>query len=337
MLRILSALLILTSCSMGTIESGGTKPYVYDVASDYDSKELQYLSDKIVMTSFREPPVAKLDELFRTGQQPLKRIGIVVFESEIQPTRGGLAGNDLVYMSEAGKQIMTENFLRIWEQSLKLIAPQINFVSAAEIRKSRAFHEYGLAENDYINSRRSILAPDDIFFLESGKKTTTVTTVNPRGMRDMSFMLVPAYELMGGPKWSEHNKQFLNDVSKELRLDALFVVSSQVSWTAAHTDKHSGDFIPEEIKVKLKSSILVPLHSYHKRLEKLKRQETPSVTVCYRAYEAELKVPALISVPEESKNFDTIEKEIISPMYKTYKDLTQMELIRIEHDLIKTW
>lgn len=337
MLRILSAVLILSSCSMGVIKSGGEKKYVYDVRSDYTSSELSELSEKVVTTSLRDPKVGKLDELFGKNQKPLKRVGIIIFESQIQPTLEGLARGNMIYLSEQGKQIMTENLLRIWEESQKVLFPEVEYLPTFKIKKSVSFHKYGLPEDDYVKSRRSTLSHDDIFYIESGKKTTSTTTVNPRGMRDVSFMLVPAYELMGGPKWSEHNKSFLNDVAKELKLDAAIVVMSEISWTAAHKDKFKNDFVPEEATIKIKTSTLVSQSSYNERVKTLKKSDIPDVTLCYRTYESEIKVPVFISVPEEIKNFDTIENNLLSPVMKTYKDLSQMTLIRLNEDLKKTW
>jgi hypothetical protein len=337
MLRILSLLLVLSACSMGAIKTGGEEAYLYDAKKEYTSSELQELSNKVVITSKRDPQVGKLDDLFGKGQKPLKRIGIVIFESEIQPTRGGLSGDDLVYLSEQGKQLVTEKLLSVWEQNIKLMNPEVDYVSLNKIKKSKVYQRFGLAENDYIKTNRESIDPDDIFYLESKRKTTSTTLLNPRGTRDMSFALVPAYELMGGPKWSEHNKHFINDVSKDLNLDALIIVMSQISWTSAHTDKFSGDFIPEGMTLKVKASTLVPLHSYHSRLKTLKTNATPGVTLCYRTYESEIKIPAVITVNEEEKKFSTIETNIINPMFKTYNHMTSMTWTQIIDDLKKTW
>jgi hypothetical protein len=337
MLRILVILLVLASCSMGAVKTGGDKGYVYEAARNYTSPELSELSVKMIETSKRDPHVGTLDALFSNKQKPLKRIGIVIFETEVQPTRGGLAGSDAVYLSEQGKQLVTEKFLTIWEQSIKMMSPELDYVTTSRVKKSPPFHKYGLDTEDYVNAKRTSLAPDDIFFMESGKKTTTVTTLNARGMRDMSFVLVPAYDMMAGPKWSEHNKHFLNDVAKDLKLDALLIIKSEAFWTAAHQEKNSGEHIPEELVVKVKASTLVPLSDYHARLEKLNIKETPGLTLCYRAYESEVKTPVVISVSEENKNFETIEAQLVGPMFKTYKDLAQMTLIRVTEDMKKTW
>jgi hypothetical protein len=337
MLRLILCSLIFSSCSLGVIKSGGDHKYLYDPTVNYSSDELAELSSKVVTASQKDPQSGKLSSLFGIGQKPIKRIGIVVFETEIQPTRDGLSKYDKIYLSSAGKQIITDNFLRLWEQSIKILGPELDFVSTAKIKKSKFFHQYGSEVEDVIQSKRSILAPDDIFFLGNGKNTTTATVMSPRGMRDLSLLLVPAYELMGGPKWSEHQKQFINDVSKELHLDAVIIVMSSVSWTAAHIDKHSGENIGEEIRVKLQSSILLPFTNYHERLTNLKIKDQPNTTLCFRSYESELRVPFTITLPTELETFDTIESELLNPMFKTYKDLAQMTIMNQIVDLKKTW
>lgn len=322
---------------MGTIKSGGDEAFSYDAKASYSSSDLEELSPKIVSTLKREPPVGKLRELFNKTQKPLKRIGIIIFESEIQPTRSGLSGKNEIYLSEQGKQILTENFLSIWEQSFQVLGKEIDFVKMSKIKTAPSFSKYGSSQNDFVKTKRSTVAPDDIFFLESGKKTTTSTVINPRGMRDMSFVLVPAYDLMGGPKWSEHNKHFLNDVAKELNLDAVIILMSQVSWTAAHTDKHSGENFEESLNLKLLSSILIPLHAYHERLNKLNVSDLPGVNLCFRSYEAQLKIPVKITFPAEEKNFTSIENELLLPLFKSYKDLAQMTVLEITQDMKASW
>lgn len=322
---------------MGTKSSGGGNRYFYDAKKEYTIEELSALSPEIVETSKRDPVVGTLDQLFSKEQKPIKRVGILIFETEIQPTRGGLADANEVFLSEQGKQLVTEKFLKIWEETIQMLHPDFNYVPVSVIKKSQAFSKYGLAQEDYIKTKHSILAPDDIFFLEPGKKTTTTTVVNPRGMRDMSFVLVPAYDLMAGPKWSEHNKHFINEVTKELKLDAVIIVKSEASWTKAHTEKHSGENVPEALTLRMKVSTLIPLHDYHARLEKLKMPERPGVTLCYRAYETKLSIPVTLSLTPEEKNFSTIEREIITPMFKTYKDMSVMTGHEIVQDVQKTW
>ncbi len=336
MIRSLLLMLLLVSCATGVITRGGKKSYVYDGERVYDLSELRDLAPQIVRSSFRDPPVGTLAELFAPPRPALKRLGMAMFETRIQPTYDGLAGDDAVYLTAAGKQLLTENFLTIWEESLRSLAPELDLVPTESLRRTRSYSIYGTQQEDFILTPRSVLAPDDIFFLEKGRKTTNTVTLNPRESRDLSFLLVPGYELMAGPKWSEHNKHFLNDLSKEAQLDAVIVALSDVSWTRAHTDKHSGEVYPEELKLRLRVSVLVPLYSYHARLVQTGKRETPNVTLCYRSYEAEVRLPLDLSVEESQKNFATIEGRLLGRMFKSYKDLTQLTILRIQSDLQKT-
>lgn len=336
MLRLLIGLAFLTSCSIGVVKTGGEGVYTYDTSHEYSSDELKVLAPEVVVTSRRDPPVGKLDELFGKGQRPLNRFAILVFETQIQPTRGGLASEDRVFLSEQGKQLMTERLLKVWEESITTLAPDLDYVPTAKVKKSPVFHQFGMAEDDYVKARRLALDPDDIFFLPKGAKTTTLATLNPRGMRDMSLAFVPATELMGGPKWSEQHKQFVNEVMKEMKLDAVLIVMSEISWTTARIDKHSGEPVPEEIKLKISTSTLTSLSDYRERAGKIGFRDVPSINVCYSAYVGELSVPARINVPESEQGFEVIEKEVLTPVLRTYKDLTVMTIDRLTQDLRKT-
>ncbi len=336
MIRSLFLLLFLVSCASGVTTRGGKKSYVYDGEREYDSSALRDLAPKIVSSTFRDPPVGTLAELFSPPRPGIKRLGIGIFETRIQPTYEGLAGDDAVYLTPAGKQLLTENFLTIWEESLHSLAPELDLVPTESLRRFPSYGTYGMRQEDFVLTSRSVLAPDDIFFLEKGRKTTTAVTLNPRESRDLSFLLVPGYELMAGPKWSEHNKHFLNDLSKEAKLDAVIVALSDVSWTRAHTDKHSGEVYPEELKLRIRASVLVPLHAYHTRLGLVGKKETPNVTLCYRSYEAKLRLPIDLSADESQKTFQTIEDRLLRRMFKSYKDLAQLTILRIQSDLDKT-
>lgn len=335
--KIIFSLIFLSACSLGVVSSGGNKTYSYRPQEDYSLERLKSMSTDHVLTMRRDPHEAPLSKLFSPGLHPLKRVGIVIFETEIQPTRDGLTGKNLIYLSDAGKQILTENFLKIWEESFGLLSSGIDFVPVRKIKQTPSFLLHGSSEDDFIKSNRSLIAPDDVFYLESGRNNTSVALMNPRGMRDLSLILIPASELMGGPKWSEHGKHFINDVAKELNLDAVLSIISYVSWTSAHTDKHSGEFIPEEMKINIRASTLIPLSQYHKRLKKLNDKRNPSVTVCLGKYESDVRLPINISPEDVKKNFDTISTELLTPMMKTYKDFSQMMISRIEEDLKKTW
>lgn len=338
MLRLIFLPLLLASCSLGVVKTGGDRAYIYDVNSEYTSDELQHLAPEVVATSERDPQLGKHVDLFSKKMPPLKRVGVMIFETVIQPTRSGLSDHNKVYLKESGKQLLTEDFLSIWEESFPILGQGVDFIRSGKIKASVAFKNNGGDVEDYILSKRNSIAPDDIFYLAAGKNTPMVTTLNPRGMKDFSMALVPAGELMMGPKFSEHQKHAVNELAKELNLDAVFLIFSEVSWSAAHTDKHSGEFIPEEILMKIKASTLVPFGQYHARLEKLEvKGEYPKTTVAFKTYDASLEIPVLLSVGPDQENFATIETELLNPMMKAYKDLSQMVMSRMVSDLKGTY
>ena len=337
MFRFLIGLFLLSSCSLGVKKSGGESPYVYDVFSQYSLDDLKYLSPHLVTTLSRDPQQGKLEDLFSKNQAPIKRVGILVFESMLQPTISGLSNENKIFLSEQGKQLLTERLLSIWEESFPLLGHGVEYVKVSKIKKSHAFKTDGSEVEDYVKTKRQSLASDDIFFLPPGKKTTMATVLNPRGMRDLSLAFVPASDLMAGPKFSEHAKHTLNEVAKELNLDAMIVVMNKINWTASHIDKHSGEIIPEEVVIKIDASVLIPLSRYHSRMNKLGlKRDLPNTTIAYRTYESLLKIPVLISVPDDLQKFEYIENELLTPMLKTYNDLSQMVELRIIDDLKKT-
>lgn len=333
MSRFLLGLLLISSCGFGVVKKGGDKAYTYNPLQTYKTEELKTLAPEVVETSTRNPQQGELKDLFSSKQPGIKRVGIMVFESSIQPTRSGLAGDDHIYLSAQGKQLLTERLLSIWEQSFNVLNPDVEYVKVSQIKKAKTFKLDGSDVTDEILGKRTALNPDDIFYLPKGKTTTSSTILNPRGMRDFSLALVPATELMSGPKFSEHAKHSVNDLARELNLDAVIIVMSDLHWTSAHTDKHSGEVFPEQAVVGIKSSILVPLSKYHERLKNLgEKRIFPSTTIAFRTYEAVVKTPVVITVPDEKKNFEYIEAELIKPMLKTYNDLAQMVELQMAQD-----
>lgn len=340
MLRFLALFLLgtflFTSCSLNTKKSGGQHRYRYEPNFEYSLEDLHELAPGVVVMEKRDPRVGKLDKLFAKEMPDIKRIGIVVFETEVQGTRSGLSENDKIYPTEQGKQLITEKFLNLWEEGMPLVAPDLEYIPTADVKKSKAINQYGLSVPDYIKTDRKKIEQDDIQWLGPGKTTPLFTIMNPREMRDLSFMLVPASELMSGPKWSEHNRIFLNDICKELNLDAVFVLMSEVSWTAAKKDKFTNENIPEEMTIQIKGTTLIPANKYHERLNLLKEREQQVINVAYRYHEGELRLPVTISIPEEEKNFEQIEKRLLDPMFKAYRDLSFMMIDRMAGEIRKT-
>jgi hypothetical protein len=331
MSKLLIVFLFLSACSSGIITQGGEGRFLFDPERDYSVDELKAISSQVVMTSRRNPPDLTYDEYFKSKPH-IKKLGIVVFESQIQPTRGGLAGEDKVYLSESGKQLMTEKFLTIWEDSLTAFFSQDDYYPVSKILAFKKLNEFGSSVPDYLYSSRVKFDSTDIFFKKKGSKTTLVTTLSPRGFRDLSLLLVPASELMGGPKWSEHQKHFVNEVSREFGLDAVLVIFSQVSWTSQRIDKHSGEDIGDDLHLNLSASLLSPLSQYRARAEELGVKNPSSVSVCLGSYSVSIKKPLNLEFSKKSQ-FKQIESQLLNPLFKNYRDLVFMMVDKISQDM----
>lgn len=337
-ISLLVFLLALVSCSYKVKESGGKALYAYDPLVSYSSENLARRAPDYVKTSMRDPSIGKLDELFAPGLPDIKKIGIISFEALIQPTYGGVSDQDSIYLSAAGKQLMAENLLRIWEQTLGVLGKEITYIKSKKINRSKTSPYYGLDVNDYVLVKREKIMPDDIFYLPKGKNTTYTALVNPRGGRDLSMLLVPANQIMGGPKFTETQKHYVNELCKELKLDAVLVVYSSLEWTTKGVDKTKNIDISEEMRLKLSTSLILPFSNYHKRLDLINnKDQRPQHNITYRSYDVDVRLPIKIVVPEEEKSFDTIDRNLLMPMMDVYSQLTQMIVSSLHSDVKKTF
>ena len=121
MLRLIILGVVVTSCSMGVTKKGGNDPYVYLPSEEYTEGMLKELAPKVVTTLKRDPKSGSFKDLFSNKQSPIKRVGVVIFESMIQNSLTGLATEDRVYLSDQGKQLLTEKLLSVWEQSFPIV------------------------------------------------------------------------------------------------------------------------------------------------------------------------------------------------------------------------
>jgi hypothetical protein len=323
MLRYILPFLILTSCSLNKVD-GGEKSYVYK-SQDYDLAVLKDMAPDLIRTSRRDPPEAPLKKLFSKKMPDLNRIGIIVFESKIQETRSGLSNSEgKFFPTAAGKQILTEKFLRIWEEAFPIIDPVASYVPVKNIIAAKSYSHYGQEPDDYVKSSLDEFQIQDFPYLPKGKKTTIDTVMSPRGMRDFSLLLVPAADLMGGAKWSEHQKLMVNDVAKELGLDALLIIMSQASWT--------GSFL----RTKIEGTIVIPASQYRDRLLTLKKSPVRGVTLSYRNYVGEIISPIQLQEATDEWDMDQLEQFLLTPLFRTYRDLSLMMMIQMKKDLDET-
>jgi len=322
-MKTLIIFLFLSSCAFFEKKSGGEHLYRYDAKKDYSAQELSSLTEDMVVKTVREPMIGGMD-LLQDKKFPIKKLGIIVFESEVQPTRGGLSDKNKVYLSSAGKQIVTENFLKIWEEKFG----ESLTVSTKTLSENSSYQSYGSAQEDFSHFKQSVLFEEDIFLLESGKKTSSDTVISPRWMRDYSLVYIPAYDLLKGPKWNEHQRHMIQEVCRDLDLDAVLVIKSDLDWKVEATDKRSGEHTSDLLKVKIGASVLIPYGKFHERLNSRGISEKPLVNTVFANYEIDYSTPISLS-----SDFVSIEESLLKPMMKIYGDLAQILMIKIKSDL----
>jgi hypothetical protein len=156
----------------------------------------------------------------------------------------------------------------------------------------------------------------------------------PANYQDVSILFIPATEMMIGPKPVEHQKHWVNDICKELDLDAVLLVSSEASWTQGGKDKRTQEVIPEDMEVAVGAAILYPLRSYNLAMKELNRKE-PSLpkSIPVASYTTKVTVPVTLTVPEAEQTFETIEKNVLAPFFGTYQALSALIIDRINTDL----
>lgn len=153
-------------CSHHEKITGGQRPYLYDVNNHYNLNDLKQLSPLIVQTKMRNPREGQIKDLFSRDQDDLRRIGFLVFETSLQPTPSGLAKDDLFYLSKNGQTKLTQQFLKIWEESFSLLGRGEVFLMTFKEMSN------GIPKNYPVKALTEELNDSDIFYLKKGKKVS---------------------------------------------------------------------------------------------------------------------------------------------------------------------
>lgn len=333
MLRVLF-LLILTSCTLGSSQFGGKKPYHYDPQYNYSSQELSKISRDIITSYQRDPRQASWEKVF-TKKYPIKKVSTFSFESVVQPTRAGIAGFDKVYLSPKGKQLLTEKLLTVWEEAFSTVnTPKMTYLPMQELFDDHDLHsKYGLGVKDYGGTFQEGLASDDIFFKERGKSLSSLALFEPSFARDISLLLVPGYQLFGGPRGNEFQKYYLAETIEKFHLDAVFAVMVEIDWQASRVDKVTKQSIHQKAIIKLK---VTPLLSYKEFAKRLKDQninvESNLPNLNWGAYESTIQIPVDLEKINKNSSLEDIDRILLRPIFKTYTDMCVMMSQRLYQD-----
>jgi hypothetical protein len=331
---LLFTLCLIIGCAIHVINEGGNESFSLQKMTKLDSEERLLYAQSVVSRLRRDPPLIRLKDFLEGYDDQLKKIGILVFETQLQATRSGLTNDRNVFLSEKGKQKLTIEFFHYWLNQLKLELPEKTFVGLKEIKKTESFSTSGSPQEDYVLKSRKDLNSNELFYLPSGKKVTPITTLNVPGMRDLSSLLVPATEFLATAKFSEHQKHWINDVSKELELDAVIVVRIDVDWTRGGVDKRTKEKINEEMKFNIESALLVPWNRYHKVGHRIKpKEDFPKVTISLGHYVVKANLPVVISVDEKEETFETVSKNILLPLKQGVENISQLLILKMASDL----
>lgn len=333
MLRILF-LLILTSCTLGSSKFGGKKPYQYDPQYHYTSQELFKISRATITSYQRDPRQASWEKVF-SKKYPIKKVSTFSFESIVQPTRAAIAGFDKVYLSPKGKQLLTEKLLTVWEEAFTTVnTPEMSYLPMLELFDDHKLHsKYGLGVKDYGGTFQEGLASDDIFFKQRGKSLSSLALFQPSFARDLSLLLVPGYQLFGGPRGNEFQKYYLAEIIEKFKLDAAFAVMVEIDWQASRIDKVTKQSIHQKAIIKLK---VTPLISYKEFAKRLKDQginaESDIPNLSWGSYESTIHVPVDLEKINKDSTVEDIDRVLLRPIFKTYTDMCVMMSQRLYQD-----
>jgi hypothetical protein len=329
----LAILTLIASCGMVRTDGGqaGFDPQAY-VALEPDQHALY--AQTVVKREERDPDYITLEKLRASEKGSIRRMGVVLFETQYQPSRSGLAIGRNVYLSDKGKQALAEETWSFWDRALRrATGTGVEWVKRTELEQSKAFRAAGAVQADYVMVKRYELGEGDIFWKSGGQEIPMTSLVLPRNQQDVSILFVPATEMMLGPKSVEHQKHWVNEICKELKLDAVLIVSSQASWQQGGKEKRTQEVIPEEMQVAIDASILYPWSTYISVARQLGERNALKKSVPLATYRVKTTIPISISVPEDQQTFETIQQNILTPFRASYQALTALMIERIAADL----
>lgn len=335
MLRILP-LFFVVSCTLGSHKFGGNKAYQYSPETTYSQQDLKELSDEVVTAFKKDPRQMSWDQVFKKSNGPIKSFSTLSFEGIIQPTRAGLSGPDKIYLSSKGKQVLTEKLLMIWEETFQTAKDKsFSYMKMRELFDDPKVHsKYGNEVTNHGGNYQKGLELDDIFYKVKGKTLSALALFSPSFGRDLSLLLVPGYQLFGGPRGNDYQKYYIEEVTREYKLDAVFTMLVEIDWQSTREDKITKQSIQQKAVIKIK---LTPILSYRNFSERLKKQGKeisqglPNLN--WGSYEAQLDIPIDLDKISMDSSLEEIDSFLLRPVLKSYADMCVMITDRLNDDL----
>ena len=330
-MKFLFSLLLVASCAHKVRQDGGSAKFDSQVFSSLSPAEIPAYAQTVVLREERDPDRLTLKEIKNAPEGQIKRAAILVFETEIQPSRSGLATDQNVYLSPRGKQILTEELLRHWEKELRRVSSKTTWIKRSELFKSKAYRSGGFTMDDLVLRRNDQLSEADAFWKIRGQAIPETSLVVPRNYQDVSMVFVPATQLMNGPKPSQHQHHWVNDVCRELNLDAVLLVYTGAEWRQEQIDKKTNEKLAEELKVKMNVSLVYPFSSYHAVGAKKMENGLPKLNIPVATYTVKATSPIKITGVEQ--NFKMAQTQVLTPYRQTVEALSTVVIERLATDL----
>ncbi len=222
-MKFLWCLMLLVSCAHKITSDGGQEKFSHDAFEALTPETFSMYSQSIIKREQRNPDGVTLEAMAKSPAGAIRKVGIVIFESELQASRSGLATDRNVYLSPRGKQLLTEELYQHLREELERLGGA-EWVGIKALKKSKNYQTAGSAMSDYILSKKYQLTDADVFWKKTGERIPEASLLSPRNFQDVSLLLVPATDIMGGAKPNQHHHHWVNDLCGELVMDAILLV-----------------------------------------------------------------------------------------------------------------
>lgn len=334
-MKFLWCVLLLVSCAHKITQDGGQEKFSHEAFEALTPETFSTYAQSIVLREQRDPDGVTLAAMAKSPDGAIRKVGIVIFESELQASRSGLATDRNVYLSPRGKQLLTEDLYQHLKAELERLGGA-EWVGIKALKKSKNYQTAGSPINDYILSKNYQLTDEDAFWKKPGERIPEASLLSPRGFQDVSLLLVPATDIMGGAKPNQHQHHWVNDLCGELGLDAVLLVYVDSEWRRGGVDKRTKAIIPEEMKLKVTGSLVYPWGTHHKIAQSLRKSVNSKLNVPLAAYSVSHVQPVLITLPEAEETFENAKTNVIELNQKTLKRLLQLFASRVQQDILGT-
>ena len=329
-------LIFLMSCSHIKHE-GGKGTFSQADFEQMNKAERSLYAVQVIEKEWRDPRGVTLEELKRSPFGKIKRVGLISFETVIQPTVSGLSDEDNIYLSKVGKQKLTDQWFWYFQDQLKneLSRIDVELVSYTKIKSAKAYREYGAKFPMWYYSESSKISSKDIKYYQPGKKLDMERHVLPRGMQDTSMLLVPTYEFLATSKPNEFQRHWINEICKELNLDAIIIVGIESHWKRGGYNKRKRIEEKEEISLKFYASTIYPFTSYLSKDLVEGKKSLRKLNIHLASYASVFSWPYQLA-PKGSKsnrNFSAIKKTLLGPLNTKYYSFAELLIYRLSSDI----